>query len=467
MALAPSSPSNDINETPLETLRRQVRGVVITPADDGYAQARRIQNLTYDRFPDYVVMATCTDDVAAAVRFAREYRLPLSLRSGAHSVAGHSTNTGGVIIDVREMCQIAIDPGRRTARIQAGAKAEEVTAAVQEHGMILPLGDAASVGIAGLTLGGGIGWLTRKFGLTIDHLLSVDLVTADGQAITASETQHPDLFWALRGGGGNFGVATEFTFALQPLGMIHGGALVFPATAEVITRSIELARIATNDLTVIGYVMPAPPVPFLREEDHGKLVLILSAVYTGDAAQADEVFAPFRSMAEPLADILGPMPYIGMYDLTREATLPLRSSIRMTYADTLDNGTAQTIVEHMHQAPAPMSMFQYRVLGGRCAEISADATAYAHRDREVFLSYVGIWQEEGTDGANRQWTMNLWNAVRHAGTGTYSNFIEDEGESRIREAYPPATHDRLAQIKAAYDPENVFRLNQNIAPAAP
>jgi FAD/FMN-containing dehydrogenase len=448
----------------LHELGQDLQGQLVLPGSDDYEAGRQVHNLAFQRHPIAIVRPASTADVALAVQFARTNRLPLAVRSGGHSVAGHST-TDGVVIDMSRMKDLDIDPVGRTARAEAGLRAGEVTTEAGKHGLAVPFGDTGSVGIGGITLGGGIGFLVRKYGLTIDSLLSVEMVTAAGEAVTASATENPDLFWALRGGGGNFGIVTAFTYRLSPVGMIYGGMLALPATPDVLRRYGAAAAAAPDDLSMVSFVMHLPPMPFLPPELYGRLSLVAFVTWSGDPADGPAALEPIRALATPLADLLGPMPYSAMYKLTEQGEMPAASSMRAAFLPSLEDGVADAIIDHMTAATSPFSFAQIRVLGGEMARVPADATAFAHRNAKILLAIMA--QFEGSDPAAQQaWTEGFYEAIRPHADGVYVNFLEDEGPARIHEAYPDGTFARLAAVKATWDPQNVFALNQNIAPTA-
>jgi FAD/FMN-containing dehydrogenase len=359
-----------------------------------------------------------------------------------------------------------IDPERRLAWAQPGLRAEEYTVAAAAHGLATPFGDTGSVGIAGLTLGGGIGWLVRRHGLAIDALVSVEIVTADGRLLTASATEHPDLFWAVRGGGGNFGVVTRFQFRLYPVPQIVGGALFMPATREVLQALQPIAASAPEELTTISVLMAAPPAPFIPAEVHFQPTLAIMFVYDGDPEGAAAALAPFRQVATPLAELVMPMPYPGIYEMLRDAERRGSASHRSLFMDALDDAAIDEILAR-HAAPSsPFAMTQIRILGGAMARVPADATAFAHRDANVMVIIMTPFEDPAEAPVHAAWTQAYYEALQPKATGVYSNFLEDEGDARIREAYPTETYRRLVEVKRRYDPTNLFRLNQNIRPVA-
>lgn len=456
--------TNNFSAEALLAFRLRLRGEVLRPGDEGYEAAREIHNATIDRRPALIVKVRDASDVSRSIHFARKHGLPLAVRAGGHSLPGHSLVEGGLVIDMSEMNAIRIDPEQRTAWAQPGATAGAFADEAQKYGLAVPFGDAASVGLGGITLGGGIGFLVRKHGLTIDHLVAIELVTAEGQIVQTSETENAELFWGLRGGGGNFGVVTGFQYQLVEVGTVYGGALVLPATKEVIKRYAEVSHEAPEELTTITMVMHAPPAPFIPAERVGELVLAIFTVYAGDLGEGEKAVAPLRALAEPVADLLGPMPYASIYDFTAEATVRRREMLRSRFYRTLDDGMVEAMLEHMEQAPSPFVMTQLRPLGGQMARIAPTATAFGHRAARFLVAIIDLWEDPADDAANEAWTERYWAAIAGYGQGVYSNFLEDEGEARIREAYLAESYERLAALKARWDPANVFSGNQNILP---
>jgi FAD/FMN-containing dehydrogenase len=360
-----------------------------------------------------------------------------------------------------------IDPIRRLAWAQAGLRAGEYTAAAAAHGLATPFGDTGSVGIAGLTLGGGIGWLVRKYGLAIDALQAVEIVTADGREITASEDSHPDLFWAVRGGGGNFGVVTRFQFKLYPVGGILGGVLFMPATKDVLRSLVPIAASAPEELTTISFVMALPPAPFVPAELVGTKSLAIMFVWSGDdPADGQAALQPFRDVATPLVDMAMPMPYPGIYGLTAEGEKRGLAVHRSRFLTTIDDDAIDAILDAMAAPSSPTAMVQLRVLGGAMARVEPDAPAFAHRDAPVMATILTLFEDPASEPTHRAWTDALYEALGANDAGVYSNFLEVEGDERIRSAYPGGTYERLSEIKRRYDPSNLFRMNQNIRPAA-
>jgi len=451
--------------TELATFASGIRGDVILPGDERYEDARLVHNRVYDRRPAVIVRAADAEDVAHAVGFARGMDLQIAVRSGGHSLAGFGTGDDVLVIDLSSMKGLHIDPERRVAWAQPGLTAGEYTTAAAAHGLATPFGDAASVGLGGLVTGGGIGWLTRKHGLTIDSLLAAEVVTADGRRVIASHAENPDLFWAIRGGGGNVGIVTRFQFRLHPVDVVIGGALFLPPTPEIVRGVIDAAKAAPDELTTINMIMRVPPLPMIAAEHHGKVSVLVLPVFAGDLMAGQAAMAPFRALAEPIADLVGPMPYVGMYALSDGATAPHAGVTRSMFADDLDDASIAAILEFVETSPTPLAIGQIRILGGEMARIGNDATAFAHRDRSVMFAAIVPFEDPSRVEEMTAWTDQFFAAVRHDARGVYANFLAEDGEARIHEAYPAETYRRLAEIKRRYDPANVFHLNQNIRPA--
>jgi FAD/FMN-containing dehydrogenase len=443
-----------------------LQGRVIEPGHPDYDEARTVFNGAIDRRPSAIVKVANTDDVARVIAHARERGLELAVRSGGHSGAGHGVTDGGIVLDLSELRALEIDPARRTAWAETGLTAGEYTTEADGHGLATGFGDTGTVGIGGITLGGGVGFLSRKHGLTIDQLLAAELVTADGDLLYVDGETHEDLFWAIRGGGGNFGVATRFKFRLQPLESFVGGILFLPATPEVVAGFAAEAEVAPDELSTIANVMRAPPMPFVPEEHHGKLVLMAMVAYAGDVESGERAIAPLRALAEPLADMVRPMSYAEMYPPEEEEYRPVAVAKTM-FVDCVGLGAAETIIERIQASSAMMAATQIRVLGGAVARVPADATAYAHRDSRVMVNVAALYQNPEERPVHEEWVNGLADELRQDDAGAYVGFLADEGEARVRAAYPGPTWDRLREVKRRYDPDNVFRLNQNIPPAGP
>jgi FAD/FMN-containing dehydrogenase len=447
----------------LTALRAAVKGRVIEPDDAEYDAVRVVMMGGVDPRPAVVVRPTDEADVAATIAFAREYGLPFAVRSGGHSGAAHSTVDDGLVLDVRDLRTLEIDPITRTAWAGAGLAAGEVTAAAAEHGLAIGFGDTGSVGISGITLGGGVGFLSRKYGLTIDNLLAADLVTADGEVLRVDAEHHPDLFWAIRGGGGNFGVATRFQYRLHPVDGVVGGMLFLPATVATVAGFIAAAEAAPEELSTIANVMPCPPMPFVPSEVHGRLVIMALVCFAGSADDGAAALAPFRALADPLADLVRPMTYPEMFPPADPSYHPTAVS-RNVLMDSVDADLAAAIVDRL-EATDGMRVVQLRVLGGAIGRVAADATAYAHRSAPIMTNVAAFYAGPEDRVVRGAWVDGMVELLDQGNPGAYVNFVGDEGPERVRAAYPGATWDRLASVKATYDPENVFRRNQNVPPA--
>jgi FAD/FMN-containing dehydrogenase len=445
-------------------LRNDFRGTVIGPEDAEYDRARTVFYGGVDRHPAVIIRPLDAEEVARIVSLARETGMELAVRSGGHSTAGHSVSEGGIVLDLSNMKDLQIDVKGRTAWAETGLTAGEVTTAAAAHGLAIGFGDTGSVGIGGITLGGGVGYLVRKHGLTIDNLLAAEVVTADGQILQVDEKNHADLFWAIRGGGGNFGVVTRFKFRLNELPSIVGGMLILPATPETIAGFIAESEAAPEELSSIANVMFAPPMPFLPPEVHGKLIIFAIMVYAGETEAGQRTLAPFRALATPLADMLKPMSYPEIYQPEEGEYHPVAAA-RTMFVDSIDRSVAETIINHLQASSAAMSVAQLRVLGGAMARVPADATAFAHRKSRIMVNVAALYERPEDKAKYEAWATDFAAALQQSDKGLYVNFLSDEGEARVRAAYPGSTWDRLASVKARYDPENLFRLNQNISPA--
>jgi FAD/FMN-containing dehydrogenase len=444
-------------------LRDRFDGRVTAPGDPGYDQARKVFYGKWDRRPAAIVRPADAAEVAQVVGLARDAGLELAVRSGGHSLAGHSVADGGIVLDLSDLTALEVDRERRSAWAQTGLTAGAYTKAVGADGLVTGFGDTGSVGIGGLTLGGGVGYLVRRHGLTIDNLLAAELVTADGRVLQVDHERHPDLFWAIRGGGGNFGVATRLRFRLHELPGIVGGMLLLPADAEVVEGFVAAAGAAPEELSAIANIMVAPPMPLVPPEAHGKLVIMAMLAYAGDAEAGERALAPFRALAEPLADMVQPMPYAGLFQPQEDIEV-VEESARSMFLDGFDRGAAETVVQHLQASTAPMAVAQLRVLGGAMARVPADATAFAHRDRPIMAGVGAVYEHAADRPAHDAWADGFAAALR-GGPGVYVNFLSDEGPERVREAYPGPTWDRLVEVKRRYDPHNLFHRNQNIPPA--
>jgi FAD/FMN-containing dehydrogenase len=397
------------------------------------------------------------------VALARRTGLELAIRSGGHSLAGHGVCDGGILLDVSPMRAIQIDAEQRSAWAEAGLTAGEYSAAADAYGLATGFGDSGSVGIGGITLGGGIGYLVRKHGLTIDDLLAADIVTADGEVIRADADNNADLFWAIRGGGGNFGVVTRFQFRLHDVSQVVGGMLMLPATPAIIRSFVAAAESASDELTTIASIMTAPPLPFVPAEYHGKIVILAMLLHAGSAEAGERAIAPFRALATPIADMVRPMRYPEIYPPEQAEYHPLAAGTTL-FVDAVDEAVAETIIDHLESSTAPMAVAQVRVLGGAMACVPVEATAFAHRRRRVLVNVGAVYQRPDEAPEHQAWVSRFTRTLQRGDRAAYVNFLGPQDSARVRDAYPCATWDRLSAVKEKYDPTNLFRMNHNIPP---
>ena len=448
----------------IEELRSAFQGTVIAPGDVEYDKARSAFYGGIDNHPSVIIRPRNADEVSRVVTLARETGMDLSICSGGHSAVGYGIADGGIMLNLSDMRDLQINVEDHTAWAEAGLTAGEFTTAAAAHGLATGFGDTGSVGIGGITLGGGVGYLVRKYGLTIDDLLAAEVVTADGQILFVDAEHHPDLFWAIRGGGGNFGVVTRFQFRLHEIGQIFGGMLFLPATPETVSSFIALAEAAPEELSAIANVMGAPPMPFIPVDQHGKLLIMAMLVYIGDAGTGEDVIAPFRAIAPPIADMIKPMQYSEIYPPEDESYHPVAAA-RTMFVDSIDRSVAEMILDRLSNSTAMMKVAQLRVLGGAMARIPVDATAFAHRTSKIMVNLAALYQQPEEKAIHDAWVSDFAAALEQSDHGAYVNFLGDEGMDRIRAAYPGPTWDRLVAVKTRYDPANLFHLNQNIPPA--
>jgi FAD/FMN-containing dehydrogenase len=471
----PHSPREEASmlETPSvspEVLRSQLKGSLHFPGEPEYEQARTLWNAMVDRHPAAVFRAAGPDDVIRAVNVARERGLLLSVRGGGHHIAGNAVCEGGLMLDLTRMKAVRLDAKSRTARVEPGVTLGELDRATQAFGLATPLGINSTTGVAGLTLGGGFGWLSRKLGLTIDSLLSADVVLAKGELVHASERENPDLFWAIRGGGGNFGVVTSFELQLYPVGPeVQAGLIVHPASnaRQVLQGYRSAVASAPDDLTCWVVMRKAPPLPFLPAEVHGKEVLVLAVFYAGRLEGAQAALAPLRAIGRPIAEAIGPTPYLGW----QQAFDPLLAPGQRNYWKSHDlaelgDGAIEILQEYLGRLPSPACEILLASLGGAVNRVPQTATAYPHRDVSLVMNIHGRWSDPAEDAACIGWARELFGRMApHATGGVYVNFMPEDEASRVaRGAYGP-NYERLAKLKARYDPGNLFRMNQNIPPA--
>jgi FAD/FMN-containing dehydrogenase len=447
----------------LSSLRTAVRGSVLGPEDSGYDDARAVFSPSVDRRPAAVVRPADAADVAEVVTFARDRRVELAVKGGGHSAAGHGASDGGIVLDLGSLHTLEIDDAGRVCVADGGLTAGEVTVAAGAQGFAVPFGDAASVGIGGLTLGGGIGYLVRRHGLTVDSLLAADVVTADGEVLHVDRAHHPDLFWAIRGGGGNFGVVTRFHYRLHPLDVVTGGMLMLPATAATVAAFAAACDAAPEALSAVANIVAAPPLPSIPAEHHGRFVIVGMVVYAGTGKEAEEALGALRSIAPPIVDLVRPLRYPEMFAAEESGPRP-SATMRTQFVDRIGVDEAAELLERMRGSTAERPAAQLRVLGGAASRVDADATAFAHRASRTMLNVAAVYSSSGDADVHERWVRETAAALRSGHERAYVNFLGDEGEDRVRAAYPGRTWTRLAEVKRRYDPQNVFRLNQNVPP---
>lgn len=444
----------------LADLAAHLHGELICPSDSGYDASRKVWNGMVDKTPALIMYCADQADVVHAVRFAREHHLPVAVRSGGHSLSGASTCDGGMVIDLSRMKGISIDPGRRTARAQAGLTLGEFIRAAQAFGLATTTGTVAGTGLAGLTLGGGLGWLMGKYGLTIDNLLSVDLITADGQALRASATEHPDLFWGVRGGGGNFGIVTSFEFQLHPVGLLLAGKVVYPITKalEVLRFYREYTSTAPDELTAYACLSTAPT---------GLPTIAINLCYCGSLEEGERLVGPVRTFGKPLADLIRPRSYLKMISFADAGAPNGRCYFeRACTLKHLSDEAIETIADGGVSFTSPFSHVLLQHVHGAASRPDPTETAFALRDESYVMSIVAAWDGgvAGTAQRHIEWTRAYWRAMEpFASSGVYVNFLGNEGEGRVRAAYG-VNYERLVALKNKYDPHNFFALNQNIKP---
>jgi FAD/FMN-containing dehydrogenase len=452
----------------IEKLQRKVKGKIVLPRDPNYDEIREIWNAMIDRRPAVIVQCAEDDDVPHAISFARESGLEISIRGAGHNIAGNALCNNGVMIDFSTMKSVRIDSEKRRAYVEPGATLGDFDMAVQSHGLATPVGINSTTGIAGLTLGGGFGWLTRKYGMSVDNLVSVDVVTADGKKMRASENENADLFWAIRGGGGNFGVVTQFEFKLHPVGPeILAGLLVFPfeQAKQVLTQYREFVEWAPEELTVWVVLRQAPPLPFLPEEVHGKEVVVLPIFYAGEVARSKKLIEPLRRFGDLHGEHIGAQPYTEWQKAFDPLLTPGARNYWKSHNFTeLSDGALDSMIEFTGKLPSPQCEIFIALIAGAANRVPADAMAYAHRDAKFVLNVHGRWDEAVDDHRCIAWARAFFEAsAPYASAGAYVNFMTEDESDRVAAAYG-ANYARLVQIKKQYDPENVFHLNQNITP---
>ncbi|WP_406164828.1 FAD-binding oxidoreductase [Streptomyces sp. NBC_00996] len=459
-----------LGDATIAELESALRGTVVRPDDAAYDEARAVWNAAHDKHPALIVRCAGTADVIHAVEFARSQDLLVAVRGGAHSIAGFSTCDGGIVIDLSLMKGATVDPVRRRVVAQAGMTWGDLDHETQAFGLAVTGGLVSSTGIAGFTLGGGVGWLLRRHGLASDNVTAAEVVTADGRVVRADPRGHSELFWALRGGGGNFGVVTSLEYQLHPVGPQVLAGLIFYPVAEarqVITGWRELTGDMPDELTTLVDLTTAPPLPFLPEEVHGTRVVVLAGMYAGDPAAGEAAVGPLRTLGTPIADLMGPMPYLGMQSLLDPLwTAGAHNYFTSAFIEPSD-AAIDALLRHHLTTPTPFSELHLHQLGGAYARVPAEATAFSQRGTSTLCNVIARSPDATGFDAHVTWARNARQEIaRHGHGAMYVNFTGDAAEDKVHASYPNAVHERLVRVKDTYDPTNLFRLNQNIRPSA-
>ena len=457
-----------LQEAQIDEFQAHFRGEVLVPGDASYDEVRQIWNAMIDRRPALIARCGSPADVVQAVKFARTHDLLVSIRGGGHNIAGNAVCDDGLMIDLSPMKGVQVDPQARRAMVEPGCTLADFDAAAQAHGLATPVGINSTTGVAGLTLGGGFGWLSRKYGMTIDNLLSAEVVTADGKQVHASETENSDLFWGLRGGGGNFGVVTRFDFRLHPVGPdLLTGLIVFPfdQAKSVLTKFARFTETMPDDLNVWMVTRKAPPLPFLPEAVHGKEIVVLAVCYAGDPAEGAKLIAPLRGFGTAHGEHIGVQPYTAWQQAFDPLLTPgARNYWKSHNFATLGEGAIDTIIEYAGKLPSPQCEIFVGTIGGQTARVAPEAMAYSSRDARYVMNVHGRWESADDDECGIAWAREFFaKAQPFASRGAYINFLTEEESDRIAFAYG-ATYQRLVELKKKYDPTNLFRMNQNIKP---
>ncbi|MDM0110994.1 FAD-binding oxidoreductase [Variovorax sp. J22R133] len=458
-----------VSWTDIDALASQISGGLLTAGDEAYDTARKVWNATIDRHPAIIARCLTDSDVQAAVRFAAEHRMLMSVRGGGHHIAGNAVAEGGLMLDMSGMKTISIDVAKRTARVGAGALLADLDREAQAHGLAVPLGINSTTGVAGLTLGGGFGWLTRRHGMSIDNLLSATVVTADGAIRIASAESQPELFWALRGGGGNFGVVTSFHFQLHPVGPeVYSGLVVYPFSQarQVLRAWRDFTMKAPDELSVWMVMRKAPPLPFLPESVHGKEVVIFPLVYSGNVEEGEQVAAPVLKFGDPVGTHLGAAPYAAFQQAFDPLLAPGgRNYWKSNNFSTLSDAALDTVIASASNLPGPECEIFIAQLGGAMARVKPDATAFVGRDAHYIMNVHGRWSSPHDDETVRAWARRAFeDAAPHATGSGYVNFLTEDEAERVAAAYG-TNYERLQAVKQRFDPDNLMRMNLNIAPA--
>ncbi|HEY9279730.1 MAG TPA: FAD-binding oxidoreductase [Eoetvoesiella sp.] len=454
----------------IDGLKSSFQGEILLPHDEGYDSARKIWNAMIDKRPAIIARCSTSSDVVRGVTFARDNDLLLAIRGGGHNIAGNAICDDGIVIDLSQMKATSMEPAQRKVIVEGGATLADMDAATQGKGLATPLGINSTTGVAGLTLGGGFGWLSRKYGMTVDNLESAEVVTADANVVRASATENADLFWALQGGGGNFGVVTRFEFRLHPVGPeLLSGLMVFPVSEakSILQQYREFIAKAPDELSVWTILRKAPPLPFLSREVHGQEIVVLALCYAGDPKQGEKLIEPLRKFGSLLGEHVGVQPYSAWQKAFDPLLAPgARNYWKSHNFSTLKDGLFDAVIESIAKLPSSQCEIFFGAIGGATERPAPDSTAYAHRDARFVMNVHGRWDDPSDDTRCISWARDFFKAsAPFASGGVYVNFLTADEGDRVRSAYGP-NYDRLAQIKRQYDPDNIFRVNQNIGPAS-
>ncbi len=457
-----------LEEQAVDELASSMRGQLLRDGSSGYDEARQIWNAMIDRRPALIARCAGVADVMRSIAFARKHGLLLAVRSCGHNIAGNAICDGGLVIDLSQMKSVRVDPNTRRAYVEPGVTLGDFDHEAQAFGLATALGINSTTGVAGLTLGGGFGWLSRKYGMTIDNLVAADVVTADGQLVRASADENPDLFWGIRGGGGNFGVVTSFEFRLHPVGPeVLAGLIVFPLeqAKSVLTKYREYVETIPDEMNVWAVLRKAPPLPFLPAEVHGTEVIVLAVFYAGDLDAGAQLVEPLRQFGNPHGEHLGPVPYAAWQQAFDPLLTPGARNYWKSHNFTeLSDGAIDSLIEYAGKLPSPQCEIFVGLIGGEASRVSPDAAAYAHRETKFVLNVHGRWEEAGEDERCISWAREFFSSTAPFATGTvYVNFLTEEETDRIGAAYG-TNHSRMVELKRKFDPQNLFRLNQNIRP---
>ena len=457
------------NAAKVEELRKGFKGKVITPGDNEYEESRKIWNGMVDKRPAIIARCAGTQDAVKAVNFARDNGIQLAVRGAGHHIAGNSLCDDGLVVDLSHMRTVKVDVAAKRAVAEGGATLADFDAATLAHGLATPVGINSTTGIAGLTLGGGFGWLSRKYGMTVDNLESAEVVTAKGEVVRASAKENPDLFWALRGGSGNFGVVTQFEFRLHQVGPdLLSGLIVYPFSdaKRVLQQYRDFYAKAPDELTVWTVLRKAPPLPFLPADVHGKEVVILALLYAGDPKKGEDLIQPLRKFGKPLGEHIGVQPFTAWQKAFDPLLTPgARNYWKSHNFTTMADGLIDVVIEYVKKLPSPHCEIFFGAIGGATTRPAPDATAYAHRDAAFVMNVHGRWETPAEDERCIAWSRDYFQAsAKFASAGAYVNFLTADETDRVKVAYGQ-NYDRLAQVKRKYDPENLFRTNWNVKPA--